>query len=37
MGKGDTAKGRAELELALRMKLAGDEADQAHRVLAQLH
>jgi tetratricopeptide (TPR) repeat protein len=37
MGKGDTAKGRAELETALRLKLAGDEADQAHRALAQLH
>jgi tetratricopeptide (TPR) repeat protein len=36
-GKGDTAKARAELESALRLKLAGDDADQAHKFLAQLH
>ena len=37
LGKGDNAKGRTELQAALRLNLAGDDADQARRTLAEVH
>jgi len=36
IGKGDKAKGRAEIEAALRLKLGSDETADAQRMLAQL-